>query len=377
MPNDVTPEAPFASPDPNPGTDEGRSDMASAWIARLAHNVGQLATRMTHATSVNELRLAALQVDALIATLHGHGGGIELTMELVCELGDLLLARLWHVLAPPELVRNSCLIVMGSEGRGEQTLKTDQDNGLLLRDDYACENLPEIASAFTAALLDFGYPLCPGGIMLSNPRWRQRASEFRETIRSWCYDPQADGVMQLAILLDARAIAGDARLLADAKRHLWTILPDSDAFFARFASPVGQFDHSGGSWWHWLSQRHDEQQQFVDLKKSGSFQIVHGVRALALKRHVGAVSTRERLLALVEHHGLPVPLARDLGDALGLLIRLRLDHHLRQRRLGQAADNLVDFRDLGTLEHAQLDSAMAIVKDFRKYLQLHCPFEML
>ena len=80
---------------------------------------------------------------------------------------------------------------------------------------------------------------------------------------------------------------------------------------------------------------------------------------------------------LVEHHGLPPGLARDLRDALHLLIGLRLDHHLRQRRLGQPADNLVEFRDLGTLEHAQLDSAVGIVKDFRKYLQLHCPFEML
>ena len=377
MPNDINPESPSVLPDPNSGRGEERPDMASAWLARLAHNVAQLAMRMTQANSASELRQAALQADALIATLHGHGVGIELTMELVSELGDLLLARLWHVLVPPNLIRNSCLIVMGSEGRGEQTLKTDQDNGLLLRDGYVCENLPELAASFTAALLDFGYPLCPGGIMLSNPHWRQRASEFRETIRRWCYDPQADGVMQLAILLDARAIAGDATLLADAKRHLWAILPDSDAYFARFASPVGQFDHSGGSWWHWLSLRHDEQQQVVDLKKSGSFQIVHGVRALALKHHVGAVSTRERLLALVEHHGMPATLARDLGDALRLLIRLRLDHHLRQRRLGQAADNLIDFRDLGTLEHAQLDSAVAIVKDFRKYLQLHCPFEML
>jgi CBS domain-containing protein len=115
----------------------------------------------------------------------------------------------------------------------------------------------------------------------------------------------------------------------------------------------------------------------VDLKKSGSFQIVHGVRALALKHHVDAPSTRARLRALVEHHGLPPGLARDLRDALHLLIGLRLDHHLRQRRLGQPADNLVEFRDLGTLEHAQLDSAVGIVKDFRKYLQLHCPFEML
>jgi CBS domain-containing protein len=373
MSEHTRPEPPFAAID----ADAGPASTASARLAWIAHKLRQTSMRITQAQSVAELRPAALQADALIASLQGHGFGIELTMDLVTELGDQLLARLWCLLAPKDLVDNSCLLVMGSEGRGEQTLKTDQDNGLLLRDGTACEALPEIAAAFTAALRELGYPLCPGGIMLSNTRWRQRATEFRETIRQWCYGTDPEGVMQLAILLDARAVAGDARLLVDAKAHLWSILPDSDAFFARFASPVGQFDATPGNWWQWLSLRHDEQRQVVDLKKSGSFQIVHGVRALALKHHVDAVSTRERLRELVELHGMPSALARDVRDALHLLIALRMDHHLRQRRLGLDPDNLVDYRDLGTLEHAQLDSVMAIVKNFRQYLQLHCPFEML
>ena len=350
---------------------------ASRRLARISSTVQQLSARIAHGATVADLRSAALQADALVATLRLGGAGIELTMDLVSELNDQLLVRLWQLLAPAELIRNSCLIVMGSEGRGEQTLKTDQDNALLLREAYRFDGIAALAESFTAGLLDFGYPLCPGGIMLSNPRWRQHPSEFREAIGRWCHGPYADGTMQLAILMDARALAGDASLLDDAKRHLWSILPDSDAFLARFVSPVAQFDHSASGWWHWLSLRHDDHRQVVDLKKSGSFQIVHGVRALALKHHVDAPSTRARLRALVEHHGLPPGLARDLRDALHLLIGLRLDHHLRQRRLGQPADNLVEFRDLGTLEHAQLDSAVGIVKDFRKYLQLHCPFEML
>ncbi|MEO8543225.1 MAG: DUF294 nucleotidyltransferase-like domain-containing protein [Burkholderiaceae bacterium] len=377
MDNDVRPEPPSVATDPHPDSGDGRPDLASTRLARLANSTQQVAMRMAQANSVKGLRQAALQVDTLIVALRSQGAGIELTMDVVSELGDLLLARLWQVLAPQELVRNSCLIVMGSEGRGEQTLKTDQDNGLLLRDGYTFDEMPDLAASFTSALFDFGYPLCPGGIMLSNTRWRQSLSEFRETIRRWCYEPDSDGVMQLAIVLDARAIAGDSGLLADAKRHLWAILPDSDAFFARFTSPVGQFDHVGNNWWHWLAPRHGERHQAVDLKKSGSFQIVHGVRALALKNHVDAVSTRERLRSLVEHHGMPAALACDLREALHLLIALRLDHQLRLRRLGRPSDNLVDFRALGTLEHAQIDSVMAIVKNFRQYLQLHCPFEML
>ena len=95
------------------------------------------------------------------------------------ELNRQLLARLWSLLAPAELVANSCLIVMGSEGRGEQILKTDQDNGLLLRDGFATAGLEQVTERFTAALIEFGYPPCPGNIMVSNPLWRQPLAGFK------------------------------------------------------------------------------------------------------------------------------------------------------------------------------------------------------
>ncbi len=375
MPRNAMPESPIAAPLPDP---EGNSGgVASVTLARISHDVQQLGARIAQGSSIDDLRCAASQMDELVAALHRDGLGIGLTTGLARAFNDRLLQRLWSLLAPGELVANSCLIVMGSEARGEQTLRTDQDNGLLLRDGFALDGLAELAASFTAALLELGYPLCPGGIMLSSPRWRQHQAQFRDAIRAWCYDSDPDGAMQLAIVLDARAIAGDAALLDDAKAHLWAIRPDSDAFLARFASPVGQFDHIGGGWWHWLAPRHDGHEQVVDLKKSGSFQIVHGVRTLALKHQVAAVSTAGRLHELVERHGLPVALARDLRGALGVLIGLRFDHHLRQRQLGQALDNIVHFRDLGTLEHAALDSVMAIVKEFRRYLAVQCPFDML
>ena len=68
---------------------------------------------------------------------------------------------------------------MGSEGRGEQIVKTDQDNALILRDGFAFDGLEAVTDAFTAALIDFGYPPCPGGIMLSRPLWRQPLAGFR------------------------------------------------------------------------------------------------------------------------------------------------------------------------------------------------------
>ena len=149
-----------------------------------------VALQIEQASSVAELKQAALQMDAMVVLLHSDGIRIELVASLVHELNRQLLARLWTMLAPAELVANSCLMVMGSEGRGEQILKTDQDNGLLLRDGFATDGIEQVTERFTAALIEFGYPPCPGNIMVSNPLWRQPLAAFKRPCAAGCSAPR-------------------------------------------------------------------------------------------------------------------------------------------------------------------------------------------
>ena len=90
--------------------------------------------QIAQATTVLQVRSAGLQIEAVVGVLHGSGTPVERIAQQVCELNAQVCARLWSLLAPSELVSRSCLIVMGSEGRGEQVFKTDQDNALLLPD---------------------------------------------------------------------------------------------------------------------------------------------------------------------------------------------------------------------------------------------------
>ena len=294
-----------------------------------------------------------------------RGIKIERIARLVGELNARLYARLWSLLAPPALVENSCLIVMGSEGRGEQILKTDQDNALLLRDGFEFADLAAVATRFNAALAQLGYPPCPGDIMLTNPLWRQPLAAFRETIRDWLYGSDPEGPMRLAIFFDAAAVAGDAQLLEAALDHLDRILTGSDAFLARFAGALDQFGEPG-SWWSRLTARRDDTP--LDLKKLGTFPIVHGVRALALQHRLRAVGTAARLRALVARGALDAELARDVLDALHRLMELKLAHQLRRRAAGQVPDNLLRPAELATLERDALYASLAIVKRFRALL---------
>ena len=100
-----------------------------------------IALQIEQAECVADLKAAALQMDGLVALLHGGGVKVEVISSMVRVLNAQVFARLWSFVAPAELVANSCLLVMGSEGRGEQILKTDQDNALLLRDGFVCDGL--------------------------------------------------------------------------------------------------------------------------------------------------------------------------------------------------------------------------------------------
>lgn len=328
-----------------------------------------VALQVEQATCISELRTAALQMDGLIGLLHSGGARIELISNLVSELNQQIFARLWSFVAPAELVANSCLIVMGSEGRGEQILKTDQDNALLLRDGFVCAELQQCVQHFNQALTGFGYPPCPGNIMVTNPLWCQPLAGFQDSILKWLYGANTDGPMNLAIFIDARAVAGDASLLRQARDYAHRIMAGSNAFFARFAAAIDQFSEPPG-WWVRLATLRGREEQGFDLKKLGTFPIVHGVRSLALEHRLDEVGTTARLQVLVSRKHIPPDLACDLIDALHFLMGLKLKSNLQQKQLGQPLDNLSHLSSLGTLDRDQLKDALAIIKRFRQHLQL-------
>ena len=334
----------------------------------LANHSHLILVQIEQAGDLQALEQPAAQITQLLSALHRGGTRIALMAQLVQQLNARLFERAWQMLAPADLVANSCLFVMGSEGRGEQLLKTDQDNGLLLRDGYTPPaDLDAICHAFSAVLQRFGYPECPGHIMLNNPEWRGSVSDFGQRATEWLLMPSADSLMRLAIFLDAHAVAGDAALLAGVRQQLQSLATDNDALIARFASVIDSFGESGG-WWNRLLGRSDAFSS-VHLKKAGIFPLVHGVRSLALARHVDTTSTVDRIDALVADGTLDAPLGREMRESLHLLMGLRLQAGLSEIERHRPVTGEVDPSTLSSLERDLLKDALAVVRRFRTLLQ--------
>jgi len=322
--------------------------------------------RLDNAGSLEELAAIAGQITDMIGRQFRSGTRVALIARLVQDLNARLFARAWQLIAPPDLVANSCLFVMGSEGRGEQLLKTDQDNGLVLRDGFAPPaELAAICQRFSDALASFGYPPCPGGIMVSNPAWRKSAAEFTQMARQWLVLPEADSLMNLAIFMDAHAVSGDAHLLDSVRQGVMELATDSDAMLARFASAIDAFA-SGNGWWNRLVGDADSR---LNLKKEGTFPLVHGVRSMALAGRITETGTAERIAALVQAGALTEAMGQELLESLHFFMGLKLKAGLAEAQRGEPVTGQVDVQALSTLDRDLLKDTLGVVKRFRALLR--------
>lgn len=316
------------------------------------------------AESLDELRLASERLPELVEALMAQGVKMRFAMELLAALNGRIMAKAFDMVVPPEQ-HQACLIIMGSEGRGEQILKTDQDNGLILADDQHWPRCETDARRFSETLLTLGYPPCPGKVMVSNPEWVGSLSQWQRRIHGWAADVGGEGLIRITTLVDAHCVAGDNRLLDSVRTALFDRCSDDDLFMAHFARPVLQFATPLNLFGSLKKPQHG-----IDIKKGALFPVVHGVRALALQQRIVETSTLARLEKLVALKVLQPGFAEDLGEAMELFSELRLNHQLEHLH-GDAMnipDNHIVVQRLSSLERDLLRDALHLVSEFKQRL---------
>jgi CBS domain-containing protein len=150
----------------------------SVLLGFLAGNAQLVAGRIDRATALPELTIAAREIGEQVRLLRHQGLKIEVIAEIVSDLNRRLFAKLFDIIAPPAIRKGCCLLVMGSEGRGEQTMRTDQDNALILAEPVDERLLDTFRHHFTAALESFGCAPCPGDVMVRNPVWSRHLADY-------------------------------------------------------------------------------------------------------------------------------------------------------------------------------------------------------
>ncbi|OOR90825.1 signal transduction protein [Moraxella caviae] len=335
----------------------------------LANHSELISARLDGAQTLDDVAAAVELIGKYIRGQAQNGVKVHVIGRVVQSLNAQVFAKVWQLIATPAVQAASCVIVMGSEGRGEQIMRTDQDNALIIKDGTDEALLQEIqtcAIAFNDALAQLGYPPCDGGIMMANALWRQPLGKFLNEVQSWFLASHGDKLTWLSTLLDAHFVCGDKSLFDALMAHVFEVAyPAATAnFINRFAGATLQMG-SSARFWAKFTGGHDHD---IDLKKAGIFPIVHGTRALALEHGIRTTNTRARLDLLVQAKAIDEKLAKNLQEALDFFLAKRLDVALST---SDRHARKVNPNTLSTLERDLLKESLAVVKEFKGFITRH------
>ena len=340
----------------------------------FATNTFSVSNQIVKAETVEELKEASLSFIKIIKSLNAKGVKIEFISKLINQLNKKLLDKLYIMLAPEELQGKSSLVVMGSEGRGEQILKTDQDNAIIMDDDCTIsdEKLKEFTNKFTETLVDFGFPRCEGNIMVSNPYWCRKESSFKDLIFEWITQPSPDNFMNLAIFYDAMSVSGDRARILRLKEYLFKISSNSQQFNAHFAKVITNFSVPLGFFDGFVFESKDNKHKNeLNIKKGGIFIIVQGIRSLSLEHKLYNTSTAKRIKRLNEMGILENELANEITMAFNFLTNINLKSNLEKLDKNEKVDNYINPNNLNTMEKDLLKESFKIVNKLKKKLEFH------
>lgn len=335
-----------------------------------------VAVQISKARNLDELERASRDIIYLIRTLNVKGVKVRYITKLVSELNQQVYRKLFDMIIPEAWHERCALVIMGSEGRHEQILKTDQDNALILEEGFEPEDLEAVAARFIQTLEQFGFPPCPGNLMITNADWRQSAEAFKRRVDDWIDTPTSGAMMDLAIFMDGICVAGVKGLFEEVKEYTLIRLENHPTMLAMFARAVENFETPLSLFANFITGQSGHKDE-LDLKKGGIFPLVHGVRSLAMERKIPQTNTVERIKTLNNEGVIDRAFATELIEAFNFLLTLRLKTHLEKLDRGGTLDNFVNPNRLNKLERDLLKDSFRIVNAFKKFVTYHFKLNMV
>ncbi len=336
----------------------------------------QLAHALRGAESVAVLELLSADIRRLAGGLLEHGVGAGQLTYQIATLNDLLTMRaidLEREAAGLGDVR-LCWLALGSEGRFEQTLSTDQDNGIVFADDGD-------AAALRARLLPFaqrvndvlarcGFPLCKGGIMAGNPQWCLSAAEWRAQFESWLNSGNPQALLNASIFFDFRGLHGDTALAAELRGWLLEHTAKNARFLHQMAANALRNQAPLGWLQDFVTASDAEHRDTLDLKTNGATLFVDAARIYSLAHGIAGTNTAVRLAEFGTRQQVGTRELRAWADAFEFIQALRLRHQHAQQAAGTAMDNFVNPAELNALERRILKEALRLARELQRRLAL-------
>lgn len=340
--------------------------------------IASLGGEIQVAKSIDRLSQLAKDVRALVPSLLLQGVSAEHVTQILSTLNDRLTRRVIAIEAKQAGIEpfEFCWLAMGSEGRHEQTLASDQDNGLIFRDPENGDGEPlrarflPFAAQVNEALAKVGFPLCRGGIMAGNPQWCLSESEWRARFSRWIAagDPQA--ILNAIIFFDFRPLDGDGAMADRLRGWLSDAIRDQQIFLRALAQNALTNRPPLGVVRDFALSDDPEHPGTLDLKVNGATLFIDAARVMALAEGVPQTGTAARIREAAVRRGLTKEEAEAWVTAFHYLQLFRLRHQTAQVQKGEPPTNFVDPDRLNDLDRRLLKEALRTARGMQRRLAL-------
>lgn len=318
---------------------------------------------------------SAQQIRQFARHLIGQGVAARQMTQLISHLNDLLTERLVMMQAEAHGLdmRKACWLAFGSEGRSEQTISTDQDNGLIFVSDQPEQDRPrwlKFARDVNQALDRCGYPLCKGNVMASNPQCCLTLREWSHRFGEWLEHGAPEDLLKANIYFDLRALVGHEEL-ADTLRAQITRQSAALPRFAKQMADNARRHRVPLNWRGAIDTKTVDGRAMVDLKHHGTAVFVDIARLYALALGVPHTGTRERFEAIGPLLKAPSSDCQAWVAAFEYLQMLRLQVQMADTPLESA--NQVELKALNNIDRHMLKESLRVARRLMQKIELDYP----
>lgn len=335
-------------------------------ISLQSNTLSFLLHEIENSNTIEDLARIHKKVPAIIHALVESNEQTNDTLSFTSSISDRISRKILEfateTYGPPPC--DFVFIAVGSEGRGEQTLLTDQDNGIIYEDGFedkkAQEYFLELANYVSDSLNEIGYQYCKGGMMACNPKWCQPLSKWKDYFSSWFANPETKGLVEASTFLDFRAIQTHAPLGEELRDHILTLVESNKDFLIKLADMTANFKSPINTFGNLVGNDISSKDKVIDLKTI-SMPIVKYCRVSALKHGIAETNTTERIKALYQVGKMPESLYKDISLAYNYVMKLRLKNQSHLIQAGKKPENIIQISELSGIEKSFLKSIFSLI----------------
>ncbi len=339
------------------------------------HSTTYLRREIENAESVDELISAHNKLPRLVKVLIDSGAKSIIISQIITSIFEAITNKLisFAIAELGEPPVKFTFIALGSVGRKEQTLTSDQDNGIIYEDvpieleKYVHSYFHNLAIMVCDWLNDCGYVYCPGEAMAKNPKWCQPISKWKEYFHTWITNSDQQDLIDLSIFFDFRSIYGNSELTNQLQKHVLKTADGQAGFFQHLAQnslvhkpPVGLLGNI-------VVESKGKHQKEFDIK-SAIMPISDFARIYALKNKVGNSNSLARLEGLMKKGVINKTTYEELKQAYNYLMQLRFKHQSEQIMHNSLADNYVNPNNLTQIDQKTLKNIFSQILSIQKKL---------